>query len=233
MRPSCAAGPYGARGSGPERLPALDRAVRPDGLPDPAFSIFVHNLRRPLTPSGDLRPYRRSGGGRSLVHPVAAHESPCDAGDPCWASADRDQHLGLGREHPRKPGSRRRAMPGSPAHDRHRPNDQQGALRSRCPIFEVRPSRALPPDEFCRGTRADPSCEVAPPSRSSRSAGASAARAMAQTGPHAWDCPSGAGAVLVPAGLRSSVSRSAHRSDRSGPRYGTAARGPISLTARR
>jgi hypothetical protein len=42
------------------------------------------------------------------------------------------------------------APPGGPPHDRHRTDDEQSP-QVPLTILEMRPSRALPPEEFCRG----------------------------------------------------------------------------------
>jgi hypothetical protein len=55
-------------------------------------------------------------------------------------------------------------------------------LRSRCPILEMRPSPALPPEEFCRGVSPSQAAKSRPRAKVS-GGGASASSALAQTGP--------------------------------------------------
>ncbi len=98
-----------------------------------------------------LRP-RLCGRSRNLVILTSGQQCP---GDPCHLvrQRNRDQHSWLPRQHAREPGASRRASAGRPPHHRHGADDRAARRRSRCPIFETRPSRALPAEECCRGDR--------------------------------------------------------------------------------
>ncbi len=163
IRPSDAAGHtprarMEMRGPGPDRYGELEGSWPYPGFPDPVSLTVVPY------PSSDLLTFPTSSARLSLRQPAPAPDRPLSSSSTPRQSAPFDSPA------PPRPASEP-AM-SLPAHRAGPPNAPAIApvinsrLTSRWPIFDILPSRGLPPVEFCRGTSPSQAEKSRPPGSS-------------------------------------------------------------------